>query len=188
MPLSFSEIKLGSVIDMDGQPYQIVWQNFQRTAQRKPVLQTKLKNLINGKVIEYSFKFGEKVEEADVVRQAAQFLYFDNGQAFFMNNESFETVNLPESAVEDAKPFLKPGLDCSLVLFAGNPVKVELPIKVQYKITATTPGVRGDTATGGMKAATIESGASIQVPLFVEEGEDIIVNTTTGEYVERANK
>lgn len=186
MPLSFSELKLGSVIEIDGQPYQIVWQNFQRTAQRKPVLQTKLKNLINGKVIEYSFKFGEKVEEADVQRQAAQFLYFDNGLAFFMNNQSYETVSLPESAVSEVRPFLKPGLDCSLVLFAGKPVKAELPIKVQYKITSTTPGIRGDTATGGMKAATIESGASVQVPLFVEEGEDVIVNTTTGEYVERA--
>jgi elongation factor P len=186
MPLSFSELKLGSVIDIDNQPYQIIWQNFQRTAQRKPVLQTKLKNLINGKVIEYSFKFGEKVEEADVIRQKAQFLYMEGNSAYFMNNETYETVSLSEDMVQNAKTFLKDGLDCTLVLFQGTPVKVELPIKVPYKIVSTMPGIKGDTATGGNKPAVIETGATVQVPLFMKEGEIIIVNTDTGEYVERA--
>ncbi|OGE86198.1 MAG: elongation factor P [Candidatus Doudnabacteria bacterium RIFCSPHIGHO2_02_FULL_46_11] len=187
MPLSFSELKLGSILNIDGQPYQITWQNFQRTAQRKPVLQTKLRNLINGKVIEYSFKFGEKMEEADVIRRSAQFLYFDGGFAYFMDNESYETVSIPQDKISDAKDFLKDGLDCHLILFEGKPVKVELPVKVEYKIVSTAPGVKGDTATGGNKPAKIETGATVQVPLFIKEGETIRVNTQTGEYAERAS-
>ncbi len=186
MPLSFSELKLGSILNIDNQPYQIIWQNFQRTAQRKPVLQTKMRNLVTGKVIEYSFKFGEKVEEANIERVSAQFLYFDGGAAYFMDNSSFETIGLPIDSIGEGKSFLKAGLECNLILFEGKPVKVELPIKVEYKITATAPGVKGDTATGGNKPATLETGVVVQVPLFIKEGENIIVNTQTGEYVERA--
>lgn len=186
MSLSFSELKLGTILNFDGQPCQIIWQNFQRTAQRKPVLQTKLRNLITGKVIEYSFKFGERLVEADIVRRSSQFLYFDGSGAYFMDNESFETVSLPLDRLADAKPFLKAGLDCNLVLFNGAPVKVELPIKAAYKIISTAPGIKGDTATGGNKPATLETGATVGVPLFIREGESVIVNTQTGEYVERA--
>ena len=187
MPLSFSELKLGTILNIDGQPYQIVWQNFQRTAMRKPVLQTKLRNILTGKVIEYSFKFGERVEEAEVTRAPVQFLYLQGGNANFMDNSTYETLELPVDSIRDKKDFLKAGLDCTLIVFEGKPVRVELPIKVDYKITSTAPGIRGDTATGGTKPAIIESGATIQVPLFIKEGETIKVNTETGEYVERAS-
>ena len=187
MPLSFSEIKLGTILNIDGQPYQIIWQNFQRTAQRKPVLQTKLRNIITGKVIEYSFKFGEKVEEAGVDRKPVQFLYFDTDSAYFMDTQTYETLNLPNGHIGDIRPFLKAGLDCTLIIFDGTPVRVELPIKVEYKVSTTAPGIKGDTATGGTKPAVIETGATIQVPLFIKEGEIIRVNTQTGEYVERAS-
>src|SRR3989338_273036 len=105
MPLSFSELKLGALLDIDGQPYQVIWQNFQRTAQRKPVLQTKLRNLISGKVMEYSFKFGEKVEEANIERRKVQFLYFDGGSAYFMDTQNYETLDIPEENVGEAKSF-----------------------------------------------------------------------------------
>jgi len=186
MSLSFSELKLGSLLNIDGQPYQIVWQNFMRTAQRKPVLQTKLKNLITGKVMEYSFKFGEKIEEANVARKPVQFLYFDAESAYFMDNENYETIAIPEENIINGQKFLKAGLECHLITFEGKPIKVELPIKVDYKVTSAAPGVRGDTSSGATKLATIETGANIQVPLFIKEGETIKVNTETGEYVERA--
>jgi elongation factor P len=187
MPLSFSELKLGSLLDIDGQPYQIVWQNFMRTAQRKPVLQAKLKNLITGKVMEYSFKFGEKIEEAAVLRKTVQFLYGDASGYNFMDNESYETVTLDSELVGNAKDYLKAGLDCNLITFNGKPIKVDVPVKVEYTIVSTVPGVKGDTATGGTKPATIETGATVYVPLFIKEGEKIRVNTETGDYVERVN-
>src|SRR3989338_7614175 len=102
-----------------------------------------------------------------------------------MDNQTYESLDLPEESVAEVKDFLKAGLNCQLVLFNNIPVKADLPVKIEYKVVSTMPGIKGDTATGGTKPAVIESGATIQVPLFIKEGEVIRVNTTTGEYVER---
>ncbi|TSA46492.1 elongation factor P [bacterium] len=188
MPLDFSQIrKGGTVIEFQGAPYVILSTSFQRAAQRKPTVSARLRNLLTGRIIEYSFKFGEKVEEADVVKTNAQFLYKDPGGVHFMDSETFETVDLPKDLVEGVEGYLKESMEVKLVKYQGKPISVEMPIKIDLKVVSTPPGVKGDTVTGGTKPATLETGLVVYVPLFIKEGDLIRINTESGEYVERAN-
>lgn len=185
--LDFSDLKgTGLIIKYNGEPYQIIWSNFMRTAQRKPVIQTKMRNLITGKVMEYSFKYGEKVEGADVTRKKMQFLYSDDSGASFMDPESYETLVLSKDLVGDQIKFLKEGTDTSVIFFEEKPIGLDLPIKIDLKVVETAPGVKGDTATGGTKPATLETGHVVNVPLFIKEGDVVRVDTRNGAYVERA--
>jgi elongation factor P len=187
--LDFSDLKgTGQIIKYNGEPYQIIWSNFMRTAQRKPVIQTKMRNLITGKVMEYSFKYGEKVEGADVMRKKMQFLYADGGGASFMDPESYETIVLPRELVEDQIKFLKEGTDTMVIFFEEKAIGLDLPIKIDLKVTETAMGVKGDTATGGTKPATLETGHVVNVPLFIKEGDVVRVDTRNGAYVERASQ
>lgn len=170
------------------QPHVILQARFVRMQQRKPVMQLKLKNILTHAVVEYSAKSGEKFEEADITRAAASFLYADKAGAHFMDQESFETLSVPKEDAETQIPYLKEGQLVSLLLFEGNPISIEMPVKVDLKVISTPPGVRGDTASGGAtKPAKLETGTSVNVPLFVKEGDTVRVNTETGEYVERVN-
>lgn len=187
--LDFSDLKgTGQIIKYNGEPYQIIWSNFMRTAQRKPVIQTKMRNLVSGKVMEYSFKYGEKIESADVTRRKMQYLYSDESGASFMNPETFETVILPRELVADQISFLKEGTDTSVVFFEDRAIGLDLPIKIDLKVTETAPGIKGDTATGGTKPATLETGHVVNVPLFIKEGDLVRVDTRDGSYVERASQ
>jgi elongation factor P len=187
--LDFSDLKgTGQIIKYNGDPYQIIWSNFMRTAQRKPVIQAKLRNLITGKVMEYSFKYGEKIDEADVARRKAQFLYNDDEGSHFMDPESFENIMLPKELVADQMYFLKEGTENMVVFFEDKPIALDLPVKIELKVTETAPGIKGDTATGGTKPATLETGYVVNVPLFIKEGDVVRVNTASGEYVERASQ
>lgn len=186
--MEFSDLKRKGVIVLyNSQPHEVVWSLFMRKQQRKPVIQTKLRNLITGKVVEYSFKAGEKVEEAEVTRRANQYLYADQNGVNFMDLESYETITLTKEVCEDKIPFLKEGDTVYMKYFDGKPISVEPPVKVELKVTETMPGVKGDTATGGTKPATLETGLVVNVPLFVKEGDIVRVNTDTGEYVERVS-
>jgi len=156
-----------------------------RTAQRKPVMRTKLKNLLNGKIIEQSFKPGDKVEEADMSKTKASFLYMDD-QCHFMNQETFEQFDFPKDKLGDGVKFLKEGIEVSILNFNNEPVDIELPKKVTLKVTDSPPGVKGDTAGNASKQATLETGLVVNVPLFIKTGEEIVVNTDTGDYVGRA--
>lgn len=187
--LDFSDLKsTGQIIKYNNEPHQIIWANFQRTAQRKPVIQTKLRNLVTGKVMEYSFKYGEKVEGADVLRKKMQFLYSDNEGGHFMNQENFETITLSKDIIGDQLGFLKQGSEATVVFFEDRPIGLELPIKVDFKVIETSPGIRGDTATGGTKPAQLETGITVNVPLFIKEGDVIRVDTRSATYVERASQ
>ncbi len=187
--LDFSDLKsTGHIIKYNGDPYQIIWSNFMRTAQRKPVIQAKLRNLMTGKVMEYSFKYGEKIEEADVAKRKCQYLYADDEGAHFMNPETFETIVVPKALVEDQVKFLKEGTDTNIMFFEDKPIALDLPIKMELKVVETAPGVKGDTATGGTKPATLETGYVVNVPLFIKEGDVVRVNTQSGDYVERATQ
>lgn len=187
--LDFSDLKgTGLIIKYNNEPYQIIWSNFMRTAQRKPVIQTKLRNLITGKVMEYSFKYGEKVEGADVTRKKMQYLYSDDSGASFMDPESFETIVLPKELVGDQIKFLKEGTENTVITFEEKPIGLDLPVKIDLKVTETAPGVKGDTATGGSKPATLETGHVVNVPLFIKEGDVVRVDTRSGDYVERASQ
>jgi elongation factor P len=187
--LDFSDLKgTGQIIKYNNEPYQIIWSNFMRTAQRKPVIQAKLRNLMTGKVMEYSFKYGEKIDEADVAKRKCQYLYADDEGAHFMNPETFETLVVPRVIVEDQVKFLKEGTDTIIMFFEDRPIALDLPIKMELKVVETAPGVKGDTATGGTKPATLETGYVVNVPLFIKEGDVVRVNTQSGDYVERATQ
>ena len=187
--LDFSDLKsTGHIIKYNNEPYQIIWSNFMRTAQRKPVIQAKLRNLMTGKVMEYSFKYGEKIEEADVVKRKCQYLYSDEEGAHFMNPETFETIMVPKALVEDQIKFLKESTDVVIMFFEERPIALDLPVKMDLKVTQTASGVKGDTATGGTKPATLETGHVVNVPLFIKEGDVVRVDTRSGAYVERASQ
>src|SRR3989344_6240038 len=187
--LDFSDLKgTGQIIKYNNEPYQIIASNFMRTAQRKPVIQAKLRNLMTGEVMEYSFKYGERIDEADVAKRKCQFLYSDDEGAHFMNPETFETIVVPRVIVEDQIKFLKEGTDTMIMFFEDRPIALDLPIKMELKVTETSPGVKGDTATGGSKPATLETGYVVNVPLFIKEGDVVRVNTQSGDYVERASQ
>ena len=184
--MNLTELKKGVLVLYNNQPHEILWSQFVRMQQRKPVMQTKMRNLMTGRVVEYSFKSGERAEEATVTKQAAQYLYNDDTGAHFMNNETFETVDLPKEISADKIGYLKEGQVITLRYFDGKPISIELPIKVELKVTSTPPGLKGDTATGGNKPATLETGLVVQVPLFIKENDVVRINTDSGEYVERA--
>jgi len=147
---------------------------------------TKLKNLKTDQVIEHTFRSGESVDLIDVVRKKGQYLYKDNENFYFMDNETYEQFSLPKSAIGDNSRFLLDGTDVYILHIDGNPISVQLPPKMDFKVIQAPPGVKGDTATGGSKEVTIETGTKIKVPLFIKEGESIKINTDDGSYVSKA--
>lgn len=172
---------------MNGEPFQVIWSNRMRTAQRKPVMQAKLRNVITGKVLEYSFKFGEKVEGADVTRENANFLYADADGTHFMNNETFETIDFDKDITAEQEPFLTEGLKVIILRFNNKPVSIELPIKVDLKVVEAPPGVTGNSGGNVTKPVKLETGLSVQAPMFIKENDLIRVDTREGTYVERVN-
>lgn len=185
--MDLNDVKLGAIVLMNGEPMQVIWSNRMRTAQRKPVMQAKLRNVITGKVLEYSFKFGEKVVEADVTRENANFLYADEDGTHFMNNETFETVDFDKEATAEQEPFLKEGTKVMVLRFNGKPVSIELPIKVDLKVTEAPPSVTGNSGGSITKPVKVETGLMVNAPMFIKDGEIIRIDTRTGEYVERVN-
>ena len=187
MAQSITDLKVGTVVNIDNAPYQIINNSFMRTAQRKPVMRTKMRNLINGSVMEKTFIAGESFELADVARKNVQYLYKDTVDAYFMDMENYEQFSFSLEFLGDMVGYLQEGKEMSALLYNEKPISIQLPPKVVLKVVETTPGVRGDRAQAGSKPAKLETGAMVNVPLFIEEGEMIRVNTETGEYVERAN-
>ena len=182
-----SDVKLGVILVMNSEPYQVIWSNRMRTAQRKPVMQTKLKNILNGKVIEYSFKYGEKFEEADVSREKAQFLYADEAGSHFMNQQNFETIDMSKEDTSEQLKYLKEGMEVTVLRYNGNPVSIEIPVKVELKVVDAPPSITGNSGGSITKPVTLETGLVVQAPMFIKEGDVIRVDTREGEYVERAN-
>ncbi len=185
--MDLNDVKLGAVVLMNNEPYQVIWSNRMRTAQRKPVMQAKLRNVITGKVMEYSFKFGEKVNEADVTREKANFLYADEDGTHFMNNETYETVDLPKEVTLEQEGFLKESMEVQILRFNDKPVSIELPIKVDLKVIDAPPNVTGNSGGNVTKPVKLETGRVVNAPMFIKEGDTIRIKTDTGDYVERAN-
>ena len=185
--MDLNDVKLGAIVLMNGEPMQVIWSNRMRTAQRKPVMQAKLRNVITGKVLEYSFKFGEKVNEADVTRENANFLYADEDGTHFMNNETFETVDFDKEATKEQELFLKEGTKVMVLRFNGKPVSIELPVKVELKVIESPPSVTGNSGGSITKPVKVETGLMVNAPMFIKENEIIRIDTRTGEYVERVN-
>ena len=184
MQVSTAEFKKGLRIVFDGNPYTIV--DFQHVKPGKggAFVRTKLKHMRLGKVIDNTFRSGEKVELVDFEEKHMQFLYRDD-RYNFMDTETYEQVSLSADDVGDAREYLKENTEVDVLYIEGSPAAVELPNFVQLAIARTDPGVRGDTAQGGTKPATLETGAVVQVPLFLSEGDVVKVDTRTGEYLGR---
>lgn len=183
---SLNDIKKGAIINWNNEPYTVMEAHFVRMQMRKPVMQTKLKHMITGKILEYSFKPGDKVQEADMSRNKANYLYKDENNAYFMDNKSYEQFQLPLETIGNRIKFLKDGTDVDVLYYEGNAVSIDIPIKMNFKVTTAPPGIKGDSASNVTKQITLETGAVINAPLFVKEGETITVNTETEEYVGRA--
>lgn len=185
--LSINDLKKGANITLNSEPYTVLSSQHLKMGRGGGIMQTRLRNLINGKVIDKNFKGQETVEPADLERKTMQFLYADEQAANFMDQESYETVTITRDNIEDKIPYLKEGEDVIVLTYNGQAVNAEIPAKVALKVVSTPPGDRGNTASGAAtKEATLETGLKIQVPMFIKEGEVIRVNTESGQYVERA--
>jgi len=184
--LSINEIKIGKVIEVNNEPYVILKTDHHKMGRGGAVLKVKLKNLINGNMLDKTFQGNDKAEEADTQKKKANYMYKDEDNANFMDNETYEQFTLSLDVVGEKIKFLKDGTDVDILYFQGNPVALDLPIKVELKVTSAPPGVKGNSAGNVMKQVELETGTTISTPLFVNEGDVIRVNTDTGEYVERA--
>lgn len=181
-----ADIRTGLIIKLDGSLYSVVEFGQNKTARAAAKVWAKLKGVDNGRSIEHTWNSGDNIFPVRVEKKAFQFLYKDESGYNFMDNETFEQIVIEEKLV-DAPQFLKDGQEVAVLINGETelPMGVELPDKIVMKVTYTEPGVKGDTATRTLKAATIETGATVMVPLFVDEGELIRVNTKNGEYIER---
>jgi len=184
MQVSTAEFKKGLKIQFDGEPYSIV--DFQHVKPGKggAFVRTKLKHMRLGRVIDNTFRAGEKVELVDFEEKRMQFLYRDDAY-HFMDLDTYDQIALAPEQVGEARDFLKENTEVEILFIDGSPVSVELPNFIELQVAKTDPGIRGDTATGGSKPATLETGAVIQVPLFLNEGDVVKVDTRSGEYLAR---
>jgi elongation factor P len=182
---STNEFRAGLKILLDGDPYAIVENEFVKPGKGQAFNRVRVRNLKTGRVVDKTFKSGDSVEAADVVTTQMQYLYNDGDLWYFMEPETFEQHGANATTVADARIWLKEQMECTVTLWNGHPLLVEAPAHVELKIVQTDPGVRGDTAQGGVKPATLETGAVVRVPLFIEEGEVVRVDTRTKEYLAR---
>lgn len=183
--ISTNDFRTGLTIEVEGDVYTVVDFQHVKPGKGSAFVRSKLKNLRTGAVIERTFRAGEKLPRAHLERKEMQYLYREGDSYVFMDNETYEQVSLTTEQLGDNVKYLKENMNIYLLTHGGNLIGVELPNFVELEVVAADPGVRGDTATGGTKSATLETGLAIQVPLFVEVGDVIRVDTRTGEYLER---
>jgi elongation factor P len=189
--LLYNEVKERAYVTLDGEPYEVLSSHVFRKQQRKPVNQAKLRNLITGKVVERSFHQSEKVEEANIVTKDIKYIYSNEkkGEFWFSDAKTpSDRFPLTESILGEKTHFLRQNDVYEGLLFREKIIGVRLPIKMDLRVTNAPPGEKGNTAQGGSKQATLETGATVSVPLFINEGDVVRINTDTGEYVERVEK
>ncbi len=182
---STADFRKGLKLELEGKPFIIVDFLHVKPGKGGAFVRTRLKNMETGQVLEKTFRSGEKVGRPDLLEREMQYLYQDAEGYCFMDNNNYEQIFIDEDHLGDTKNFLKENIDVKMLFFNNNPIGIELPIFVSLEIIQTDPGVRGDTATGATKPATVETGVVIQVPLFINEGDIVKIDTRTGNYVER---
>lgn len=187
MTISYSDLRRGTVIVLEEEPWQVVDWKHTKMQQRAPVLTLKLRNLRNGRALERNVPGNQKLTLAEVDNREAQYLYSDGDHYHFMDTESFEQYPLTEEQVGDALKYLKEQDKLQLVLYRGEPIALEMPTFVELKVADTPPSLKGNTAQGSNKPATLETGLIVHVPFFVNIGETVRVDTRTGEYLERVS-
>lgn len=180
------DFRNGVTFEMDGQVFQIIEFQHVKPGKGAAFVRTKIKNVISGSTVERTFNPSDKFEKAQISRRDMEYLYNDGDLAYFMDTENYEQMPINLSKVGDALMYVKENTVCKILSYKDNVFGIEPPMFVELEITATEPGFKGDTATGANKPATVETGAQVKVPLFVNEGDKIRIDTRTGEYLERA--
>ncbi len=184
--LTLADIKTGKTILLNEDPFIVLYHEHSKTGRAGAVLRTRLKNLRTGAVLEKTFQGYDKVDDAEITKSKAQYLYREGDLFHFMDSISYEQFSLEDSVLGDISNYLVEGTEVDIVNFEGNAINIELPIKMTLTVVEAPPGLKGDTASGGDKVVVLETGARVTTPLFVKTGDKIIVNTTTGTYVSRA--
>ena len=189
MSLNVNDLKPKIFFVFEGQPYVVLETHHLKMQQRRPTVQVRMRNLINGKVLERNFAQSDTFEEADIERRKVKFLYNHREQYWFSyENDPAKRFQLTQELIGDSAKFLKPNTVLEAIEYNGEIVTIELPVKMEFKVVEAPPAIRGDTAQGGVKQVKIETGASLNVPLFINQDDIIRVNTETGEYTERVEK
>jgi len=187
--LSYNELRKGVLFVLDGDPHQVLEYEFLRMQQRKPVAKTKIRNLLTGKIAERSFHQNESFEEASIDKNPVKYLYHNRGAYWFSEvTDPSKRFSLTEELIGSSGQFLKQNTEVVAMYFDEKIIAIEPPIKVELEVKETPPGIKGNTSQGGNKPATLETGVTVNVPLFIEIGDVIRVNTETGEYSERVEK
>jgi len=187
--LSYNEILPKCIINYNGEPYDVLSSHIFRMQQRKPVNQTKLRHLISGKVTEISFHQNETVTEAEVGKMQAQYLYTNRSESWFAEEGNAKNrFSFPEDVVHDKVQWLVPNASVEVLTYEEKPMTIKIPVKIELEVKEAPPSVKGNTATGGTKTITLATGAKVNVPLFINAGDIIRINTDTGEYSERVGK
>ncbi|MFZ1654856.1 MAG: elongation factor P [Candidatus Moraniibacteriota bacterium] len=184
--LNLTEIKTGKRILWNEEPYVVVEYQHSFLGRGGAVMRTKLKNLLSGAIIDYTFQDKDKVEEAEVAKSKAQYLYHTGDEYSFMNMEDYDQFTLDKSVLGPLAEYLIDGTEVTMLNWNGRPLNIELPIKMTFTVLDAPPGIKGDTASGGDKVVTLETGMTLTTPLFIKTGDRVIVNTEKGTYVSRA--
>jgi len=181
-----NDIKNGTVLDLDGQLWQVTWFQHHKPGKGNTVVRTKLKHVVSGKVVDRTFPADTKIDMAQVDKRDMQYLYEDATGFVFMDTSTYDQLVIPADVVGDAKDYMLDGTMANVALHEGNPLFIELPSSVELEITYTEPGLQGDRSSAGTKPATLETGKVIQVPLFITNGEKVKVDTRSGDYLGRS--
>lgn len=185
--LFISDLQTGTYVVWQDEPAQIIWREHTKLGRGGAILRTKIKGLKSGTIFDNTFKGNDSAHEADITRSKAQYLYKDSEKLYFMKQDDFDQFELNKSVVGKQADFLTEGTNVEVMLYDGEPINIQLPIKMDLKVTYAEPAVKGNTAQGNvLKPVELETGANIQVPLFIKNGDKVRVNTQTGQYVERA--
>lgn len=183
-----SDIRKGLKFQMDGEPYVVVDFQFVKPGKGTAFTRTRIKNMLTGAVLERTFRTGEKLEPANIEEREMQFLYPEGDNYCFMDTTSYEQILIPSDVVGESAKLMHDNINVNVLFFNDRPVEITLPNFVELEVTHTEPGLKGDTASGATKQATLAPGAVINVPLFIEQGEVLKIDTRTGEYIERVKK
>lgn len=184
--ISVNDFRTGLTIEVDNGIWQVIEFQHVKPGKGAAFVRSKLRNLRTGAIQEKTFRAGEKVSKAHIENRKMQYLYASGDNHVFMDNETYDQIELPEKSIERELKFLKENMEVHIMTFQSETLGVELPNTVELEVTETEPGIKGDTASGGTKPATLETGLTVQVPFFVNQGDRLIINTTEGSYVSRA--
>jgi elongation factor P len=185
--LSITHLKTGTKITMEGQPYEVLSYQHSKMGRGGAVVRTKLRNLMTGATLDKTFQGSDKIEEASLAHKDATYLYRDGDNFLFMDDTSYEQFPIKASQIGDQSNYLVEGTKTSILYYEDQPINIELPIKMDFKVVDAPPGVKGNTASGATKSVKLETGISVFVPLFIKTGDRVRLDTRTGQYIERAS-